>query len=93
MRCWFDRTGVTRAFRPFAALGLLALAACSSDDGSSDGTGPGGFTGPGNPDPSGGTMLPPADPAPGVSNYERPPGMPIGQDAPEDDGVEPSAEG
>lgn len=96
MRCSFEGTGMTsRLQRVFglAPLGFIALAACSSDDGDPGGMGPGTFDGAAPADPSGGTMLPPADPAPGVSNYERPLGMPIGQAAPEEGDIEPSAEG
>ena len=88
MRCWSERTLATSSRRWPSALARLSclaisLVACSSDDGG-DGAAPGFVPGSGSADPSGGTMLPPADPAPGVSNYGRPRGMPIGQDAPEE---------
>jgi len=89
MRCWSERSAV--AVRLVAFAPLLAVAACSGGD-DPEGSGPGGFFMPGPTTAgSGGTTLPPADPAPGVSNYERPLGMPIGQAAPEP-GAAPSAE-
>jgi hypothetical protein len=89
MRCWSDKesgSGRPNFFqRGCVALGLvefvplLALAACSGGDGAGpEGPAPAMFM-PGSPIP---TTLPPADPAPGVSNYDRPLGMPIGQAAP-----------
>lgn len=89
MRCWSERCWSKRCF---ALASLLALAGCSGDEGSGEGSGLAEFT------PGTGlvTTLPPADPAPGVSNYERPLGMPIGQSAPaETDEVagEPAPEG
>lgn len=81
----------TRLF--VALVPLLALAACSGDDDpDADTAGPAMFE-PGAMQPASppATPLPPADPAPGVSNYDRPPGMPIGQAAPaadEQPGVE-----
>jgi hypothetical protein len=95
MHCW-SKNGwsgkKSAAIRLVALAPLLALAACSGGD-DPESSGPGGFmpgTTPGSG--SGGTTLPPADPAPGVSNYERPLGMPIGQAAPEP-GAAPGTEG
>lgn len=79
MRCWSERAsgpGRARAAIP-PLVALLSLAACSGDDGG----GPSPFM-PGAGSPGVVTALPPADPAPGVSNYDRPLGMPIGQSGP-----------
>jgi hypothetical protein len=88
MRCWSERCRFGSGAVALAS--LLSLAACSGDDGpGGDGSGPGSFMPGATPgSTSGGTTLPPPDPAPGVSNYERPLGMPIGQAAPaEPEGV------
>lgn len=82
MRCSCEGKHVTTAIsRLIVALTpVLALAACSGDDASDgDSIGPAMFE-PSSMQPA--SPPPPADPAPGVSNYDRPPGMPIGQEAP-----------
>jgi hypothetical protein len=100
MRCWPDNEGwadddgwaarAAVAVRGVAFAPLLALVACSGGEGP-EGSGPGAFMPGSSTAGSGGTTLPPADPAPGVSNYERPLGMPIGQ-APPEPGASPSGE-
>jgi hypothetical protein len=58
------------------------LAACGSDDGSAEPGAPPPFTAGGSDSPGPASTAPGAggaDDAPGVANYNRPPGMPIGQ--------------
>lgn len=86
------RLGVARpgvAVLGLAVLGL-ALPACSGEEGGGDRLGATGAPGSGAGFVA---TLPPVDPAPGVSNYDRPLGMPIGRGAadPEAGGLAPAA--